>query len=121
MLTKNVYVMIFISFSFGLTSPSRLVIGWVYFLELIPKKQRTLVACIYTIIDSLVYMSITIYFWVISKHWFYIILVGYVLSIITAVLMWFLPESPVFLITLGRNEEVAKVFGYISRINKKSH
>lgn len=63
MFTKNLYLMIFTSFSFGLLASIRQVIGWVYFLELIPKKQQTPVACIFTIIDGLIYMMVTIYFW----------------------------------------------------------
>ena len=56
----------------------------------------------FTIIDGLTYMMVTVYFWLISKQWFYIISIGYLMSIVSAGLVWFLPESPVYLINLDR-------------------
>ena len=59
-----------------------------------------------------------IYFWVISKHWFWIVLVGYVMQIISMILYWFLPESPAFLFSLNRVDETIQVFQRIAKMNK---
>ena len=99
MFTNNFYVMLVTTFCFGLLASIRQVIGFVFFLELMPKNTQTTVACIFTIIDGLTYLVVSMYFWVISKHWFYIIFVAYIFQIVGAVLSWFLPESPVYLIS----------------------
>ena len=59
----------------------------------------------------------TVYFWVISKDWFYIVLVGYVLQVLSAILCFFLPESPGFLLSLNRVEETLNVFKKIAKVN----
>jgi len=59
------------------------------------------------------------YFWLISKHWVGILLVGYVVQILGAVFAWCLPESPPYLLSLNRYKEVAQVFAQIARINRK--
>ena len=61
-----------------------------------------MVAVVFTIIDGLTYMIVCIYFWVINKHWFYIIFVAYLLQLAGAVFAWFLPESPVYLLSIGK-------------------
>ena len=77
--TKSFYMMLFTIFCFGLLASIRQVIGWVYFMELFPKSNQTTVACTFTIIDGLTYMVVCVYFWAVSKHWFYIIFVAYIL------------------------------------------
>lgn len=98
MFTRQFYVMLVTIFAFGLLASIRQVTGFIYFLELMPQKNRTTAAVVFTIIDGLTYMLVTVYFWLISKQWFYIILIGYLMSIASAGLVWFLPESPVYLI-----------------------
>jgi len=46
-----------------------------------------------------------IYFRFISKNWIYLQIVGVSLSAISAVLIWFLPESPRFLYVKHRYQE----------------
>ena len=79
MFTKNFYVMLATIFFFGLFSSIRLIIGFVYYLELMPENTWTALASAYSIIDGLTYMIILVYFWVISTHWVYLISVAYVL------------------------------------------
>ena len=71
---------------------------YVYILELLPKKNRTLAVTVIYVTDALVYPSIVIYFWTISTNWFSLFLVAYCLSVIGAVACFYLPESPQFLI-----------------------
>ena len=62
-------------------------------------------------------MCVTVYFWQISKDWFYIVLLGYVLQVLSAILCFFLPESPAFLLSLNRVEEALNIFKRIARVN----
>ena len=59
-----------------------------------------------------------IYFWVISKDWFYVILIGYVLQIVGAVLAWTLPEAPPYLFSVHRYEDAFGVFQKMKNYNK---
>ena len=73
---------------------------------------------VFTIIDGSTYLLITVYFWLISNHWVYIVSVGYVLQLIGLPLSWFLPESPSYLISVGKYEELISTFSKIARHNK---
>jgi len=79
MFTRHFYVMLFTIFLFGCMASVRQIIGWVYFMELLPKQNQTSSAVIFTIIDGTTYLLVTIYFWLISKQWVYIISFGYLL------------------------------------------
>ena len=84
--------------------------GYLFLLELVPKKNETRVATLFFFFDQMPYLMTVIYFWVISKLWFWIVLVGYVMQIISMILYWFLPESPAFLFSLNRVDETIQVF-----------
>ena len=117
-LFNNYYVVLLVNFFFG-CSASIWLIGYLFCVELIPEKFKTTAGTIINIIDCTTYLFVVIYFWLISKHWVGILLVGYVVQIIGAVSAWCLPESPPFLLSMGRYQEVAKVFARIARFNKK--
>lgn len=70
-------------------------------------------------IDGTTYILLVIYFYEISKNWFWIVMIGYIYSVIGALLCWWLPESPVFLFSLRRYEEAVQVFAKIAQVNKK--
>lgn len=78
MFTHEFWVMMAAVASFGALASIRQVTGFIYFLELLPKKNNTAAACVFFVIDGATYLIVALYFWVISTHWFYIILVAYV-------------------------------------------
>ena len=51
MFTQHLYVMLAAVFAFGALASIRQVTGFVYFLELIPKKNNTAAACAFFVID----------------------------------------------------------------------
>ena len=79
MFTQQFYVLLAAVFCFGALASIRQVTGFVYFLELMPRKNNTAAACVFFVIDGATYLIVAIYFWVIDTHWFYIILVAYCL------------------------------------------
>jgi len=111
--------MLFVSFAFGCLASIRQVTGFIFFLELMPQKSNTAAVSIFSIIDGLTYLLLVIYFWLINKHWFWIILVGYIFQITGAFLAWWLPESPPFLFSMNRYEEAIKVFALMARVNRR--
>lgn len=87
---------------------------------MLPKQNQTACAVIFTIIDGISYLMVTIYFWQISKEWTWIVLVGYIFNVIGAILSWFLPESPSYLMSLDRYDELIAMFKRIAKYNKAS-
>ena len=69
--------MIFIFFVFGMASSLRGNIGYIYLMELMPKSKQTLVGTCYAVGEAMVYFIGTIYFWKISKDWYYLTMIGY--------------------------------------------
>ena len=119
MLTRDYYMMLISIFGSGMLYSIRQIMGFVYILELLPRKNRTLAVTVIYVTDALVYPSIVIYFWTISTNWFSLFLVAYCLSVIGAVACFYLPESPQFLIQLNQFDEALQVFRRIAKINGK--
>ena len=103
----------------GTMASLRVSVGYVYLMELLPKKAKTFVTTIWCVQEAFIYVFATIYFWVISKHWFYFGLIGYFFCIGSVTLLFFMPESPAFLINVGKIERANMIFAKIAKINGK--
>ena len=119
LLTQELLVMIFIQFCNGAMSSIRVNVGYVYLMELMPKKAQTPVTSGRFTEEAFIYVLATLYFWKISKHWFYFVFIGYIWNIISVIGMYWLPESPRYLMNIGKYEEAKKVFQYIAKLNRK--
>mmetsp|Transcript_34047 Transcript_34047/g.42013 ORF Transcript_34047/g.42013 Transcript_34047/m.42013 type:complete len:274 (+) Transcript_34047:590-1411(+) len=111
--------MILMWFLVGALSSIRVNIGYVYLMELMPAKAQTLVTTIWNIQEASIYVFATLYFWKISTHWFYFVIIGFFFNLISLVLLFFLPESPRYLISVGKLEEARKGFAKIAALNRK--
>ena len=60
-----------------------------------------------------------LYYWFISKYWIPINVFGGVLTVVSMIGVWFLPESPKFLLTMRRYDDARASINVITRINKK--
>ena len=96
--SKNYYLTITAIFFFGVTNTIRTIIGFVYMTELMPKSSQKVAVTIFWIIDGCIYLCVVIYFWQISDECMPLISFGCCFMVIAALLCWFLPESPVYLI-----------------------
>ena len=79
MFTHSLYVMIAAAFIYGMTSGVQMAVGFPYLLELVPQRHTTRVTSVLWIIDQFAYLVMIIYFWLISKEWFWVVLIGYIL------------------------------------------
>ncbi len=57
------------------------------------------------------------YFYVISKYWVWFQVFGWGLNLLVIIGVMFMPESPKYLITIGKYDECRKVITKIGRIN----
>ena len=119
MLTHDLKVMIFLFFSVGAMSSIRVNVGYVYLMELLPKKAQTPVTSGRNVLEAFIYVLATLYFWQVSKHWFYYVFIGYTWNIISVIGMYWMPESPRYLLNVGKYEEAKQAFQVIAKWNKK--
>ena len=102
MICNSMYLMILILFCFGLVSSGRSLVGWMYLMELIPMRSADFIGTVLQGINYSIYTVATLYFWLLCKDWFYFTAIGYVLQVVSMLLIFSLPESPLVLIELRR-------------------
>ena len=111
--------MVFIQFAFGFMSPLRINVGYVYLMELMPAKVQTTVTSLWSAMETTIYIIATIYYWKISKQWIWFSLIGFVWNIISAALTFWVPESPRFLLSIGKTDEAKASLEKIASWNRK--
>jgi len=104
-ISRNVWLTISLIFVFGTGGVGRSSISYLYMQELLPKEKQTLVGTILQLNNGFVAIYCVIYYWFISNWWIPIQVFGGVLTLGSAVGVWFLPESPKFLLTKKRYDE----------------
>ena len=119
MFTHSLTVIIVLVFLFGMLSSVRLNVGYIYLMEVLPKKAQTNVTSCWSVQEAAIYVVATIYFWKISKQWFWYCFIGYVWQLTSLVCLFWMPESPRYLIKRGRTDEARKAFMQIARTNRR--
>ena len=79
----------------------RVNIGYPYMKELMPRSVQTKMTTIWCSLDAVIYVFASVYFWKISKQARYFELVGFIWVCISCILMYWVPESPRFLVSSG--------------------
>ena len=120
LLTHSLLVMTCIFFCFGCVSTMIIEIGYVYLMELMPAKNQPHVTTIWSVQESLIYITCVVWFWKISKHWFGYALIGYAWNLISVVCMYWVPESPRYLIAAEKMKEAKDALEIIAKWNKKT-
>lgn len=82
--------------------------------------RQTLVGTILQLNNGFVAVYSVIYYWFISNYWIPLQVFGGVLTVISMVGVYFLPESPKFLLTMKRYEDARTAINVIARVNKKT-
>lgn len=119
MWTSSLDLMLVSSFIQGCLTSLRINVGYLYMLELMPKESQTKIGTGCGVFDACTYLLCTLYFMTVSKDWFYFVLVGYLLNVISVVGAWFMPESPIYLCEKGQLYELESSMKVIAKINGK--
>ena len=118
-ITATNYNMLIVSILvFGMMSTVRVQVSIVYIYELVMKKNWTpAVTAMSVIFDGPAGLFAAIYFSYISNDQHWIMLACFSCSLIGAIIVAFLPESPCFLISSGKLGEAQQAFERIAKIN----
>ena len=120
LMTSSLNVMLGCTFTIGILSTQRASVGYVYLVEMLPKKSTTLTITCWFMTEGLICTFAPLYFWKISKNWVTLFYCGYFICIMSIVCVMILPESPRLLVELGRLDEAMKSFERIAKLNGKS-
>lgn len=115
---KNFKGQLALIFFMGVVGVGRSTIGFLYLIELVPPKNKKLIGTLVNTGDAFVYVFSSFYFWVVSKHTQYYLIIGVVLNVFVAVAVFFIPESPDFLHDIRDYDRTRKVFQFIARFNR---
>ena len=106
-------------FVFGTGGVGRSSISYLLMQEYLPSNKQTLVGTILQLNNGFVAVYTVIYYWFISKYWIPINVFGGVLTAVSAVGVYFLPESPKFFVSQRRYDEARQAINFIARTNKQ--
>lgn len=118
-ISRHVWVTVGLIFLFGIGGVGRSSISYLYMQEFLPQNKQTLVGTILQLNNGFVAVYTVIYYWFISNWWIPINVFGGALTLVSMVGVWFLPESPKFLITMKRYDEARVAISTIARVNKQ--
>ena len=104
------------SFLLGLLIPIRLAIAYNYLVELLPERWQITGGLIYFYFDASAFLLATIFFHY-NKQWATFFCLTWLFNLISLAAVFFLPESPVFLKTVGRETELVAALEQIARWN----
>ena len=68
-------------------------------------------------VDGTVYMFATVYFWAGAKNWIYFALIGQLFAIISALVSFYLPESPKFLFATKQYTSLNLIIHKMAKFN----
>ena len=116
--SRNLVLTIVIMFFFGGVSVGRASIGFLYLMEFIPLKQQTVVGTFLQVFNSATTITACFYFVYISKYWLWFQMVGCAINLIVVICLFYVPESPKYLISKNRFDDARKALAAIAKINK---
>jgi OCT family organic cation transporter-like MFS transporter 4/5 len=117
-ITSNLYVAYVLMFFFGAAAVGRCSISYLYLMELLPKSRQVLTGTILSMNNQLTGLIGCLYFWQISKDWHWLELWACGSGIVSMIGVYFLPESPKFLVSLKKYDQARQAINTIARINK---
>ena len=104
-ITSHWSVIITMTFLLGLITSLRIQVGYNYLIEFFPKSRQVFAGTCWCIMDALVFMITTLYFWKVDRDWSNYFFFVFGANIIGLIGTFFLPESPLILHNLGKEDE----------------
>jgi OCT family organic cation transporter-like MFS transporter 4/5 len=107
-------------FFMGIEQTARFLIGYIYLSEFCAERtQRPLVTTAANLLVALTGILCALYFKWISKSWLPFEIVGLLMAAVSLCSVFFMPESPRWLIAQGKYKQALKVYKRIAKVNGK--
>jgi MFS family permease len=95
---KSVYIIYVMMFLIGISSAGRTAVGYCYMLEMAPQRSHAFMGSSWNIMEGLIFIWLTLYFWLLKISWFWIeFAINIECIILVAIIYFYLPESPKWL------------------------
>jgi MFS family permease len=117
--TTDINVMIAAFFFFGAFTSLRVNVGYNYLVEMVPRSHKILMGTTWNINEGIPYLIMTIFFW--TTHygsWIWMVGIGFCMEIWCLCTVFFMPESPSWLIEKEMIDEAEQAMAMIARYNK---
>ena len=117
MFAPNVYFLATVIFLWGFFNSIRTNVNFLFMMELMPSKDKDFIGTFWNCFEGSINLFATFYFMKVSTHWFNFVAIGLLFQIFACCSVWFLPESPIYLLKLGRFEELKEALSLIADWN----
>ena len=101
--SRSVYLTQALMFILGMACVGTRSIQFLYLMELLPEKWQVPIGTLLNLWDTLMPVLYTLYYWKIAKEWlWFVVIFAEAAGVLAIVGIFFLPESPKFLISMKR-------------------
>ena len=104
-LSRDLNFSIVMFFLYGLTRPGKMQVSFVYVSELVPSRYRKWIGSFILLFHGSSMILAALYFLLISKSWVSFQVFALTLTVLSTATLFFVPESPKFLLEKGRLRE----------------
>ena len=105
MVTESIDVMIAAMMLVGASATARVQVSFMVLLENLPSNKHAVFGSTIFVVETLIGISSVTYFTFISKNWFWLVLVGYIMEAIATVGSFLISETPKYLMKAGRTAD----------------
>lgn len=102
----------------GLAMPMRAFVGYIYIMEFLSQKKAQVFSAIVMGFDGLVLVVAALWFLYVSQNWKSLWLMATILQYGVILLICTFPESPKFLVSVGKFEQARTVMTRIAHYNR---
>ncbi|TNV79478.1 hypothetical protein FGO68_gene17792 [Halteria grandinella] len=104
-------------FLIGALSPGKCQVAFTYAGEFLKERERQVIGSMILFCDSSAMVLLPLYFKFVSKYWLYFHVVSFSLNVISALLIFMVPESPKYLIGKHQPLQALESLNKIARFN----
>ena len=116
--SKSLMMTLTLILIFGFCGAGRSAVGYLYLIEMVPSRWKTLAGTLMHSVNSLTFVFSAIYFWFVSKEWRWLIIYAICANIITCIAILFIPESPLYCHSIRDYDKARTSISKIAKFNK---
>jgi len=113
----NIYFLATVIFLWGFFNSIRTNVTFLYMMELMPTKNKAFIGTFWNCCEGLINLFATFFFMKISTNWFDFTAIGLCFQVFACCTVWFLPESPIYLLKRGRFDELKAALQQVASYN----